>query len=341
LNILIVSPTINGIGGTAQHARDLIKFLKERNHNVDTMSSENTFTIPVKKLKNPSFLISSFLKTKFMKKYDIVHAQHPIAAFAMKGVSAKKVLTIHGVYSKQVGMLHGKSSSQLSSKYEQNAIEWADAVTAGSKEAFDYYSKMNPNVVFIPNAVDIASLPSGTDKRYEKQLVFAGRLSREKGIHTVLDAVKNLPKDVHLVIIGSGPEETTVIEAAKNNKNVHFLGYQPKEKTIPLIRGSTILIQPSLAEGISATLLEAMACKIPVITTDVGGNRQLFVHNKNGILVPPESPEQLLKEITNLLDNNEQRDRITTMAHHEVQKYDWSNVGQMYLVLYEKLLKNV
>lgn len=341
MNILIVSPTIHGIGGTAQHARDLIKFLKERNHNVDTMSSENTFTIPVKKLKNPSFLISSFLKTKFMKKYDIVHAQHPIAAFAMKGVSAKKVLTIHGVYSKQVGMLHGKSSSQLSSKYEQNAIEWADAVTAGSKEAFDYYSKMNPNVVFIPNAVDIASLPSGTDKRYEKQLVFAGRLSREKGIHTVLDAVKNLPKDVHLVIIGSGPEETTVIEAAKNNKNVHFLGYQPKEKTIPLIRGSTILIQPSLAEGISATLLEAMACKIPVITTDVGGNRQLFVHNKNGILVPPESPEQLLKEITNLLDNNEQRDRITTMAHHEVQKYDWSNVGQMYLVLYEKLLKNV
>lgn len=84
-----------------------------------------------------------------------------------------------------------------------------------------------------------------------------------------------------------------------------------------------------------------MACKIPVITTDVGGNRQLFVNNKNGILVPPESPEQLLKEITNLLDNNEQRDRITTMAHHEVQKYDWSNVGQMYLVLYEKLLKNV
>lgn len=84
-----------------------------------------------------------------------------------------------------------------------------------------------------------------------------------------------------------------------------------------------------------------MACKIPVITTDVGGNRQTFVNNKNGILVPPESPEQLLKEITNLLDNNEQRDRITTMAHHEVQKYDWSNVGQMYLVLYEKLLKNV
>lgn len=230
MNILIVSPTINGIGGTVQHARDLIKFLKERNHNVDTMSSENTFTIPVKKLKNPSFLISSFLKTKFMKKYDIVHAQHPIAAFAMKGVSAKKVLTIHGVYSKQVGMLHGKSSSQLSSKYEQNAIEWADAVTAGSKEAFDYYSKMNPNVVFIPNAVDIASLPSGTDKRYEKQLVFAGRLSREKGIHTVLDAVKNLPKDVHLVIIGSGQRKLLSLKLQKIIRTCTFLDINQKKK---------------------------------------------------------------------------------------------------------------
>lgn len=339
MDILIVSPTINGIGGTAQHARDLIKFLKEHGHNVDTISSENTFTIPLKKLKNPSFLVSSFLKTKFMKHYDIVHAQHPIAALAMKSISAKKILTIHGVYSEQVGMLHGKSSSKLSGKYEENAIEWADAVTAGSKEAFDYYNKVNPKVVFIPNAIDIDSLPSGIDTRYEKQLIFAGRLSKEKGIHTVLEITKNLPKDVHLIIIGSGPEESAVIEAAKNNDNVHFLGYQSKEKTISLIRGSTILIQPSLAEGISATLLEAMACKIPVIATAVGGNKQLFIHNKTGILISPEDSNQLLREITNLLNNKEERNKIANSAYDEVQKYSWSNVGQMYLDLYEKLLK--
>lgn len=340
MNILIVSPTINGIGGTAQHARDLIKFLKEHGHNVDVMSSENTFTIPLKKLKNPSFLVSSFLKTKFMKNYDIVHAQHPMAALAMKGVSAKKVLTIHGLYSQQVGMLHGKSSSKFSDKYEKNAIEWADAVTAGSKEAFDYYNKIDSKVVFIPNAIDITSLPSGTDTRYEKQIIFAGRLSKEKGIHTVMEAAKNLPKDVHLIIIGSGPEENVVVEAAKNNDNIHFLGYQSKEKTIPLIRGSTILIQPSLAEGISATLLEAMACKIPVIATSVGGNKQLFIHNKTGILIPPEDSNQLLNAITSLLNDKEKRNKIVNSAYDEVQKYTWSNVGQQYLDLYEKLLKS-
>ena len=110
MKILLISPTLNGIGGVAQHVRDLIKFLKNNGHDVDVISSENTFTIPIKKLKNPSFLVSSFLKTKFSKNYDIVHSQHPIGALAMKNVTGKKILTIHGIYSEQIRMLHGKSS---------------------------------------------------------------------------------------------------------------------------------------------------------------------------------------------------------------------------------------
>ncbi|MEW6044604.1 MAG: glycosyltransferase family 4 protein [Thermoproteota archaeon] len=339
MKILIVSPTLKGIGGTAQHARDLIKFLKEHGHQVDTMSSENIPTIPIKKLKNPSFLVSSFLKAKLAKEYDIVHAQHPIAALAMKNISGKKVLTIHGVYSEQVGMLHGKSSSKLSNKYEKNALEWADAITAGSKEAYDHYSSISSKVVYIPNAIDIAALAQGADSRYEKQLIFAGRLSREKGILTVLDVAKSLPKDVHLIIIGAGPEEGAVQDAAKNSENLHYLGYQPKEKTIPLIRGSSLLIQPSFAEGISASLLEAMACKTPIITTNIGGNKELLVHDKTGILIEPGNSKELLDEILSLLNDKQKRDSIAKAAFDEVQKYDWSNVGNLYLNLYEKLLK--
>ena len=255
MKILLISPTLKGIGGTAQHARDLITFLKEHGHQVDVISSENTPIIPFKKLKNPSFLISSFLKTKFMKNYDIVHALHPIAALAMKNISAKKILTIHAVYSEQIKLLHGGLSSKLSNRYEKNALEWTDAITAGSKDAYEYYSKLNSNVYYIPNAININSLPTGSDSRYEKQIIFAGRLSKEKGILTILEIIKELPSDIHLLIIGSGPEENTVVESTKNKENVHFLRYQPKEKTIPLIRGSTALIQPSFAEGISATLL--------------------------------------------------------------------------------------
>ncbi|HEX9826650.1 MAG TPA: glycosyltransferase family 4 protein, partial [Flavobacteriaceae bacterium] len=206
--------------------------------------------------------------------------------------------------------------------------------------AYDHYSKLGAKVFLIPNAIDISSLPSGSDTRYENQIIFAGRLSKEKGILTILEMAKNLPKDAHLIIIGSGPEESAVMECAKNTENVHFLGYQPKEKTIPLIRGSTLLIQPSFAEGISATLLESMACETPVIATNIGGNKELLIHNKTGMLIESGNSNELLKEIMNMLNDKDKREGIAKSAYDEVQKYDWSNVGQLYLNLYEKLLKS-
>ena len=340
MKILLISPTLKGIGGIAQHVRDLIKYLKKNGHHVDVISSENTFTIPIKKLKNPSFLVSSYFKTKFMKNYDIVHTQHPIGALAMKNVTGKKILTIHGIYSEQIGMLHGKSSSDFSNKFEKKAFTWADAVTAGSKEAFEYYNKFGPKVSFIPNAIDIDSLPSGIDIRYENQIIFAGRLSKEKGILTILETVEDLPNHINLLIIGSGPEKENVINSAKKNKNIHYLGYQPKEKTIPLIRGSKLLIQPSLAEGISATLLEAMACKTPVIVTNIGGNIELFENNKTGILIQPENSSELLREIICLLDDPTKLEKLSNSAFEKVQEYDWSIIGQCYIDLYKKILKS-
>ena len=91
MKILLISPTLEGIGGIAQHVRDLIKFLKENGHHVDVISSENIPTIPIKKLKNPSFIYYLlFLKQNLCKNYDIVHAQHPIAASSNEKYFRKK-----------------------------------------------------------------------------------------------------------------------------------------------------------------------------------------------------------------------------------------------------------
>ena len=337
MKILIISPTQSGIGGIAKHVQELTSYLESKNHSVKIISSENTFTIPINKLKNPSFMFSSLIKAKFYKNYDIIHAHHPIAAFAFKGNSAKKIVTFHGIYSDQIQILHGKTAQNLSNRYEQNALKWSDAITTGSKEAFNYYSKFQSNVFFVPNAIDIDSLPSQIDKRFDKQIIFVGRLSKEKGIHTVIESAKNLPKDIDLIIVGNGPEENFVLESIKNHKNIHYLGYQSKEKTIPLIRGSKLLIQPSLAEGISATLLESMACNTPIITTKVGGNIELF-NNDTGILIEPENPKELLNEIISIIDNKERLEKISKLAFSEVQNYDWSQIGKKYLDLYKELL---
>ena len=117
MKILLISPTQSGIGGIAQHIQGLTKFLEKKEYCVEITSSENTFTIPIKGLKNPSFMISSFLKTKFNKDYDIVHAHNIASALAMKNIKGKKILSIHGIFSKQINHLHGKTLANISSKY--------------------------------------------------------------------------------------------------------------------------------------------------------------------------------------------------------------------------------
>lgn len=339
LRVLIISPTQKGIGGIAQHVQGLSSFLTKNGHNVEIMSSENTFTLPIKGLKNPSFMISAFFKTRFKKDNDIVHAHNLPAALPMKNATGKKVLSLHGIYSEQIDMLHGKTTGKLSSSYEKDALSWADAITVVSKEALDYYTKLGFKVHHVPNAIDISSLPSKEDRRYKKQIIFAGRLSREKGILTLLEIAKKLPEDIHLLILGSGPEEENVKSVTKLKQNIHFLGYQPKEKTVALIKGSDILVQPSIIEGVSSTLLEAMACKTPVIATNIGGNKEILQHEKTGILVEPNSPENIMTKILDLMENKQKASIMGEQALVEVQKYDWNRVGNLYLNIYESLLQ--
>jgi len=339
VKILLISPTSSGIGGIAQHVQGLSNFLKNKGHYVEIISSENTFTIPIKGLKNPSFMISSFLKAKFKKNFDIVHAHNIPSVLAMKNSSGKKILTIHGIFSQQIDQLHGKTSGKISEKYEKDALPWADVLTVISKESFVHYVSLGYDVIQIPNAINISSLTQNVDRQHKKQIIFAGRLSSEKGIDCLTEIGRNISDDVDLIILGSGPEENKIKEFSEQQKNIHFLGYQNKEKTISLIRGSDILIQPSLNEGISSTILEAMACKTLTIATDIGGNKELIKNNKTGFLVTPNSSKEFLEKIDFILSDQSKLETIIHNAFLNVQQFDWDVIGKKYLSVYENLLK--
>ena len=338
MRILLISPTEKGIGGIAQHVQGISQFLPYLTHEVNIISSENTFTIPIKGLKNPSFMLSSFLKTKLIKNNDIVHAHNIPSALAMKNTSGKKVLSLHGIYSKQIVELHGKIYSKASKNYENKALKWADVITVVSKEAYDYYSKSGLNVVHVPNAVDLDNFPKKSIKKFENQIIYAGRLSKEKGIDILLDAAKSLPSTYHLLIVGDGPEEKKVRNVAKSKTNVHYLGYQSKQNTISLIRGSDLLVQPSLMEGISSTILEAMGCGTCVLASNVGGNTEIIENDKTGILVEPNNAKKLLDKISELLTKKEKMSTMSANGLNAVMKYDWKHVGKLYLDIYESLL---
>jgi len=338
MKILLISPTSGGIGGIAQHVDGLSQFLTGIGHEVDIISSANTFTIPIKRLKNPSFMFSSFLKTKFKKDNDIVHAHHIAGALAMKNISCKKILSIHGIYSKNIAQLYGKTTSNISKKYEKTALNWADGITVISREGYNYYTKMGFNVVQIPNAIDLNIIPKKSIKQFENQIIFAGLLSKEKGIEILLETATHLPDNYHLLIAGSGSLEEKVRNLADKKTNVHYLGYQSKQNLLSLIQGSDLLIQPSLEEGMSSTLLEAMACGTCILGSNIEGISEIVENNKNGLLVEPNNRDELLNKILDLLPKKEKRLRMANEGLEIVKKYDWKRVGKLYLNFYESLL---
>ena len=340
MKILIISPTQSGIGGIAQHVQGLKKFLENHGNHVEIVSSENTFTIPIKGLKNLSFMVSSFFKAKFKKNQDIVHAHNIPAALAMKHSSGKKILSLHGIFTDQINQLHGKNIGNISKKFEKDALSWADAITVISKEALEFYTNLGYNVIQVPNAIDILSLTMNEERKFEKQIIFAGRLSTEKGTDTLIEIAENLPEKINLLILGTGPEEQKIKNLAASKKNIHFLGYCNKDKTISLIRGSDVLVQPSLNEAISSTILEAMACNTAVIASHVGGNIEIIKNNKNGIILEPRKSHLFVNSINELFDNPQKRKSLVNEANKSVKKYDWSEVGILYMNIYKSLLKS-
>ena len=338
MKILLISPTSKGIGGIAQHVQGLSQFLTSQKHKVDIISSENTFTIPVKGLKNPSFMLSSFLKTKLKKKNDVVHAHNIPAALAMKNSSGKKILSLHGIYSRQIAQLHGKIYSKAAETYEDNALRSADAITVVSKEAYDYYSKKGFDVVQIPNAIDSTFFPKKEIKKFENQIIYAGRLSKEKGVDILLQLAKVLPSKYNLIILGSGTEENNVRNVANSKTNVHYLGYQSKQNVLSLIHSSDLLIQPSLEEGMSSTLLEAMGCGTCILASNIEGISEIVENEKTGVLVEPNNSDELLNKILYLLPKKEKRLRMANEGLEIVKKYDWKIVGKLYLDFYKSIL---
>tara|TARA_B100001750_G_scaffold146115_1_gene116722 strand:- start:435 stop:1454 length:1020 start_codon:yes stop_codon:yes gene_type:complete len=338
MNILLISPTSGGIGGIAQHVDGLSQFLTRLGHQVDIISSANTLTIPIKRLQNPSFMISSFLKTKFKKNNDIIHAHHLAGALAMKNASGKKILSIHGVYSKNIAQLYGKTTSNISKKYEKTVLNLADAITVNSNEGYNYYTEMGFNVVQIPNAIDLNIIPKKSTRQYENQIIFAGRLSKEKGVEILLETGAHLPDNYHLLIAGSGPLEEKVKKLAAKKSNIHYLGYQQKQDVLSFIHSSDLLLQPSLEEGISSTILEAMGCGTCILASNIEGISEVVQNGKTGVLVEPNNSNALLNEIQDLLQKKEKRLRMANEGLEIVKQYDWQEVGKLYLNFYESIL---
>ncbi len=340
MRVLMIAPRMKGIGGVAQHARKLAELLRRDRHEVYYVSTENVFHVPVKNLINPSFALSSSLRTLAWRlrglKFDVIHAHNLPSAFPMlAGEAEGKVLTMHGIYAESMGLLHGGVVGGVSAALESLVSRRVDAVTCVSRSATEYYRRLGAPALYIPNAIDFDDLPSQSIRLYDPQVIFAGRLSREKGVDVLLKAFASV--DAHLLIIGSGPLEGLVRRYAARHPNIHYLGYLPRrEDVLKYIKGSDLLVLPSRVEGLPTVLLEAMALRVPIVASRIPGVLEV-VDDSTATLVEPGDHVALAEAIRGSLESYS-REKVERAYARCYSMFNWKTVYRRYLGLYEYLL---
>ena len=316
MKILFIAPRYSGgIGG---HAARVAEKLQEYGFDVKLM---HTSHLPIKKLKNPSFVLLSSLKAIIgNEKYDIVHAFNVPSAFAMKYTkSKKKVLSIHGIYSEQVDALHSKTIATAAKITESKVLDWADKLTTDSKIVKKIYKeKLNVDFEFFYAPLDIKKFSKLKNiEKKEKQVIFIGRDSFEKGI----DILKK-------------------IETKINGKVVYCTNTK-WDHAMENLKASSILVIPSRMESIPQVIKEAFYLKIPIIATNVGGIPELITNDKTGILIPPNDPEILQNSINQLLADNKKSKILADNGYEFViNNLTWENLLPKYVKFYEDLVNS-
>ena len=174
--------------------------------------------------------------------------------------------------------------------------------------------------------------------RKKNQILFAGRLSPEKGIDILLNAVQSI-KGINVLIAGSGPEINNYTGVPKTGA-IRFLGDLDRREIQKLMWQSTLFVLPSRYEGMPMALLEAMACSCPVIATAVGGIPEVIEDYKSGLLVRPEDPEELTHAIETMLADAQLRERLTKKAYALVaERYSIDRTSKRFLQLYRCILQ--
>jgi glycosyltransferase involved in cell wall biosynthesis len=173
--------------------------------------------------------------------------------------------------------------------------------------------------------------------------LFAGRLTRQKGLDILLRAMATLGPshpDLHLLVAGEGDERASLQRLASQlalTSCVHFLGH--REDVAGLMKTAHAAVMPSRWEGLSLVLLESMAAALPLVATNVAGHTELVTNGQTGLLVPPEDPVALAAAMKRLLEDRPRASCMAAAACDRVRSaFTAEQMAERYGRLYHKLL---
>jgi sugar transferase (PEP-CTERM/EpsH1 system associated) len=196
----------------------------------------------------------------------------------------------------------------------------------------------------IRNGIDLARFLPAPQCNGSRRLIHVARLDPIKDQATLLRAVRliaSVMPEVRLDIVGDGsarPALEQLTDSLQLRGHVRFLGF--RSDVSECLAQADLFVLSSLKEGISLTLLEAMATGLPIVATDVGGNREVVSHGETGLLVPAQSPELLAAAIQTILGQPELARRMGAAGRQRVEaQFDLRQVVRQYEEMYVALLR--
>ena len=259
---------------------------------------------------------------------------------------------------------------------EKTALEMADAIVAvseGTKTDILKNFNVSPDKVHvIYNGIDteeyqpvdptpaLAKFNIPNDKPF---VLFVGRITRQKGIIHLVEAIKYMHEGYNVVLCAGAPDteeiaaemKTAVAEVSKDREGVYWIDEMVnKTDIIQLYSGAAVFCCPSIYEPFGIINLEAMACETPVVGSMVGGIPEVVVHDETGYLVPvaqqhesPFSPlhpaayaKDLAHQVNRLMEDPEKRERFAKAGRKRaLEQFSWTSIAQQTRDLYASLKK--
>lgn len=228
-------------------------------------------------------------------------------------------------------------------KFKEFVYRTSSLLICQSRNISDYFEHIpKEKKCVIPNPFDRALLPEPVREAEPLKIVSIGRLTSVKNFPLLIKAFSQIAdefKDITLTIYGEGPKRSeleSIIDDLKLNGRVFLPGSVADVHN--RIKDSALFVLPSDYEGFPNALLEAIALKIPVISTDfASGVAREIVTEKFGIIVPCKNEHAMAGAMRRLLYDDELRNQIRTCSREELNKYDVDNV----VGIWDSLLTNI
>ena len=289
----------------------------------------------------------------------IIHGHDWLAEFAARGLKHKHklpiVATIHATeYGRNYG-IHTDLHRYISH------VEWELAHEAWRVICCSHYMKDEIHRILgapldkidvIPNGVDAGKFNIEFDKQAfrrtyagddEKLVFFVGRMVHEKGAGVLIEAMAGIARSgfaAKLLIVGGG-DRTALRDLAAEvgvSDRVCFTGYVDDDTLLKLYNVVDVAVFPSLYEPFGIVALEAMAAKVPVVTSDVGGLREVVDHGITGISTWAGNPESLAWGIMQILGNpNAARAMAETAYMKTLNAFSWSRIADQTIAVYNRV----